>query len=137
MREIYELKEKIMGELKKYAAKPELSAASLDTIDKLAHAAKNLEKIMEEGGDYSGTYYSGTRGRGSNAQRDSMGRYSSEGRDRGGDYTIRGRYSSGADYSMHNPGMIEELREVMDETQDPRMRQKIGHLINRMETERP
>lgn len=142
MGEIYDLKEKIMNELKKYASKPELSASSLETIDKLAHAAKNLCKIIEDEEDsYSGAR-GGGRGRGSNAQRDSMGRYSSEG---GGNYSNEGgysnagrgysraRYSSDGNYSMHSADMVEELRDIMEEAQDPRMRQKIDRLITKME----
>lgn len=148
MGEIYDLKEKIMNELKKYASKPELSASSLDTIDKLAHAAKNLCKIAEdEEENYSGAR-GGGRGRGANARRDSMGRYSSEGdysNEGGGNYSneggysnagrnyARARYSSAGNYSMHGAEMVEELRDIMEETQDPRMRQKIDRLITKME----
>lgn len=148
MGEIYDLKEKIMNELKKYASKPELSAGSLETIDKLAHAAKNLCKIIEdEEESYSGAR-GGGRGRGSNAQRDSMGRYSSEGgysNAGGGNYSNEGgysnagrgysraRYSSEGNYSMHSADMVEELRDIMEEAQDPRMRQKIDRLITKME----
>lgn len=130
MGEIYDLKEKIMNELKKYASKPDLSASSLEAIDKLAHTAKNLCKIIEnEEEDYSGARMG--RGRGANAQRDSMGRYSSEGNWRdGGDYS-RNRYPSG--YSMHDHSMVEELKDIMEEAQDPRMRQKIDRLITKME----
>lgn len=140
MGEIYDLKEKIMNELKKYASKPELSASSLETIDKLAHAAKNLCKIIEdEEESYSGARGNG-RGRGSNAQRDSMGRYSSDGNytndggysNAGRNYS-RARYSSEGNYSMHSADMVEELRDIMEEAQDPRMRQKIDRLITKME----
>ena len=72
MKELYELKEKLVDELKEYGKK-EMSAGSLDVIDKLAHATKNLCKViesMEEGYSGRGSY----RGR----NRDSMGRYSSD-----------------------------------------------------------
>ena len=129
MREIYELKEKIMAELKKYANKPEMSASALETIDKLAHAAKNLDKIMEdEGGEYSGhytpMYYAGARGRGSNAMRDSRGRYSND-----GDYSRRG-------YSRDGGEIIEEVRSLMHETDDPKMRQEFERFISRIESGR-
>ena len=108
MHELYELKEKLCRELEEYANK-DMSAGSLEVIDKLAHATKNLGKIIEmadegeysmAGGPYGGRSYrggsyarghggysrtggsyarGGGRGRGSNANRDSMGRYSSEG----------------------------------------------------------
>lgn len=105
MHELYELKEKLMKELNQYASE-EMSAGSLEVIDKLSHAIKNICKIIEaaEEEEYSsrgsynmggGSRYSRERGRyayeggqggsrgsyarGRNARRDSMGRYSGEG----------------------------------------------------------
>lgn len=105
MNELYELKEMLCKELEEYGRKGDLSAGSLEIVDKLAHALKNVDKIIEskeeESGEYSGamprsggsyryddgmmtggSYRRGgsyARGRGSNARRDSMGRYSSRG----------------------------------------------------------
>lgn len=59
MSELYELKEKLCDELKSYGKK-DMTAGSLDVIDKLAHAIKNIDKIID-GGGYSGNYYSGMR----------------------------------------------------------------------------
>lgn len=106
MHELYELKEKLMRELEEYGAK-ELSAVTLQAVDTLAHAIKNLCKIIEAaeeeeysmaGGSYAyarggdggrsnrggggssnrGGSYAYARGRGRNARRDSMGRYARE-----------------------------------------------------------
>ena len=63
MNELYELKEKLCDELKEYSHK-EISPSTLDVIDKLAHAAKNVDKLID--GGYSN-------------KRDSMGRYSRRG----------------------------------------------------------
>ena len=41
MHELYELKEKLMKELNEYASQ-EMSAGSLEVIDKLSHAIKNI-----------------------------------------------------------------------------------------------
>lgn len=60
MKELHELREKLCDELKGYGKK-EMTAGSLDVIDKLAHAVKNIDKIINESG-YSN-------------KRDSMGRY--------------------------------------------------------------
>ena len=101
MNELYELKEKLCRELKKYSSE-DVTTNSLEVVDKLSHAIKNLDKIIEkyeedEGGSYGynsyepnynrsnrssyrGSYNNGgsyARGRGRNAKRDSMGRYSS------------------------------------------------------------
>lgn len=88
MHKLEELREMLMAELEKCSSKGELSAGSLEVIDKLAHAIKSIDTIIameEEGysneGGYSRARGNG-RGRGSNARRDSMGRYSS----RGGSY---------------------------------------------------
>lgn len=66
MHELHTLKEKLCAELEKYSSK-EITASNLEYIDKLAHAAKNVAKLCEDG-EYS------TR----NMRRDAMGRYASE-----------------------------------------------------------
>lgn len=56
MHDLYALKDMLCKELEEYGAKGELTADSLDVIDKLAHAAKNLDKIIkscDENEDYS------------------------------------------------------------------------------------
>lgn len=87
MNEIYELKEKLCKELEEYGRKGDLDVGSLEIVDKLAHAVKNLGKIIEmseeeysgasdgRGGSYNRSYrYDGSYARG--RRRDSMGRYS-------------------------------------------------------------
>lgn len=138
MHKLYELKQMLCEELEQYGKKGELSAGSLDIIDKLSHAIKNLDKIIEKyeeedysgamgGGSYArggqtntmmgGSYEGGSyaRGRGRNARRDSMGRYSSE-----------GGYS-------RNDGMIMELRELMQDAPDDRTRQEFERFIQKIE----
>ena len=45
MHELYELKEMLMNELKEYGEKGEMTSGTLDVVDKLSHAIKNLCKI--------------------------------------------------------------------------------------------
>ncbi len=45
MHELHELKERLCDELKKYRNE-KLSSGTLDEIDKLAHAVKNIDKII-------------------------------------------------------------------------------------------
>jgi hypothetical protein len=71
MEKMYELREMLCAELDKVAKKGELSAGSLDVVDKLTHSIKSIDTIMAMGGDYSGRSY---------AKRDSMGRYSRDAR---------------------------------------------------------
>ena len=95
MKELYKLKESLVNELADYGTKGGLTASTLDTIDKLAHATKNVIKVIEccDDEEYSGNDgYSrrmshdeeryvrpdGSYARGAGAKRDSMGRYSSE-----------------------------------------------------------
>ena len=132
MHGIYELKEMLCKELEEYGTKGELSAGTLDIVDKLAHSIKNLDKIIESYEEDEGSYayddgmmYEGgrsmnrrggsyARGRGRNANRDSRGRYSSEGYSRTGD-------------------MVEQLRDMMREAPDDRTRQEIQRLVTKME----
>ena len=55
MNDLYELKEKLCKKLEEYARKGEITASNLDVIDKLAHAVKNVSKVIEMSDDgYSG-----------------------------------------------------------------------------------
>ena len=131
MHELYELKEMLMNELKEYGKKGEMSAGTLEIVDKLSHAVKNLCKIIESyeeeeysmagesnsyrrgGNSYRGGSYA--RGRGRNARRDSMGRYSREG------------------YSQAVDDMAQELRELMEDAPDERTKQEFKRFIQKIE----
>lgn len=77
------------------------------------------------GGSYGGSYDGGSyaRGRGRNAKRDSMGRYSSN---RGGNYRMYSREDGKSEY-------IENLRDMMEEAPDEQTRQEIQRMIQKME----
>ena len=135
MHELYELKEKLMKELNQYASE-EMSAGSLEVIDKLSHAIKNICKIIEaaeeeeysERGNYSRDGYS------RNYSRERGGRYSREGnryayeggqgggrnsyaRGRNARRDSMGRYSSEGGYSRTDgvEGLVDEIRSMMQE----------------------
>lgn len=133
MNELYELKEKLCKELKKYSGE-EVTNSSLEVVDKLSHAIKNIDKIIdsyeEEDGSYGynsynyinrsnrGNYNNGSsygRGRGRNARRDSMGRYANDG------------------YSKHGD-MVEQLREMMMEAPTDDIRREYEKMISRIES---
>ena len=126
MHKLYELKEMLCTELEKYGSK-ELSAGSLEVIDKMAHAIKNIDKILES---YNDGEYSNARGGRS---------YARGGRNNammGGSYAqkrdSRGRYSREAGYSMAGDEMAMELRELMaDAPNDIRM--DIQRIIDKVE----
>ena len=52
MKELHELRDNLCNELKKYAKK-ELSAGSLDVVEKLSHSIKCIDRIIEKGDGYS------------------------------------------------------------------------------------
>jgi hypothetical protein len=98
MEYIEKIKKKLCDELEEYAMKSKLTMQDLEPLQLMTDIVKNLGKIemLEDDGDYSeargmrgrsymggSSYdddmmYSERRGRGRNAKRDSMGRYSSE-----------------------------------------------------------
>ena len=81
MHNIHKLKDMLIEELEEYGEKGEMTPGSLEVIDKLAHATKNVCKIIEEcegDGEYSsrGYYYPRGGSYARNRRRDEMGRYS-------------------------------------------------------------
>ena len=146
MKHLEELKEVVKRELEKFGKQGDISVSSLDKIHKLSDLYKNLCKIemleSESEGEYSearggrgGSYmhgssydddmmYSERRGRGRNAKRDSMGRYSSEG----------GSYEGGCSYERGGQGgysrdeatdwMMRELGSMMEDA-DPKEREAL------------
>jgi len=120
MKELHDLKDMLCEELKEYGKKGELTAGSLDVVDKLTHTMKNLDKIIEK---YDEEGYS------------QMYPYTYEGTNRGGSYARRGRRSyenrSMARYARHD--MAEELRGLMEDAPDERTRMEIQKLITKIE----
>lgn len=119
MHALYDLKEMLCKQLEDYGKKGELSPAILERVDTLAHAAKNVDKLIEsyeQGGEYSGARYpvDGGHSMGRGRKRDSMGRYSGDGYSRHGDLT-------------------DQLRDMLDDTSDDRTRQELQRLITRLE----
>lgn len=127
MHKLYDLKEMLCNELENYGGKDEIDEKGLTIVDMLAHTIKNLDKIIEsyEDEDYSmgydsyrggrgssyGSYRGGnySRGRGRNARRDSMGRYS----------------RAEGDFRM-------QLEELMQDAPNEQVRQKIERMMSEM-----
>lgn len=122
MGSMYELKELLCAELDKIAKDGELTAGSLDTIDKLTHSIKSIDTIMAmEGESYEGGYQGGYRSYARNGRsnrsyqrRDSMGRYSRRG------------------YSRDDE-IEDRLMDIMSDVQDPKVRQHLEKAIEKME----
>jgi len=121
------------------------SREEIDSVYKLMDIVKDVYCIweMEDSGDdmsydsmhgsyrggsyrYDGSYNDGNsyaRGRGRNAKRDSMGRYSRDGRS----YRMDGYSRDG------KQEYIEQLRDMMDEAPDEQTRKSIERMISQME----
>lgn len=137
MHKLYELKEKLMKELEDYAENGKFSEKDVESIKYITSSIDHICNIMEDSDEYSGAMYddgmsmrggsyarggnynrggsSYARGRGRNAKRDAMGRYSSR------------------MYSGDNSMIITELRELMEDAPDEKVRMEIENLINKME----
>lgn len=168
---MHKLKEMLMEELYEYEEKAKkanggkISMQELEKIHKLTDTVKNIDKIemLEEGGGYSeesrwmadgkmyGTSYddgvSYARGRGRNAKRDSMGRYS-----RNDGYSEEdGVYHGGSSYARDGRGgtrgemrggysregakehIIEKMETMMEEAESPKEREAIRQCIHKLE----
>ena len=151
---MHKIKEMLMNELYEYEEKAKKSGGSvstqeLDRIHKLTDVIKNIDKIealeaggysedtdfMGEGRMYGTSYDSGSsyaRGRGRNAKRDSMGRYSRDGeahnRNMGGHMDSRGYSRDGA-----KDHLVEKMEEMMDMAETEEDRRAIRQCINKLE----
>lgn len=172
MHYLEELKEMLCKELEEIANKGELTAGSLETVHKLTDTIKNIDKIemyeeyseddysedgewMGEGRMYGTSYEGGSsyarggRGRGRNAKRDSMGRYSSRGgssyegnqgsgnysrENRGSSYARGGRGGRGG-YSRDDAKdyMMEQLEEMMEQAEKPQEKEALRRCMQTIE----
>ena len=144
MKHLEKLKEALCEELDKFGKSGDITVNSLEKIHKLTDTIKNIDKIMalEESEGYSearggrsrgrssyeggSSYdddmmYSERRGRGRNAKRDSMGRYSSD-----------SGYDGG--YSRHDAKdwMMSQLGEMMEDA-DPKEREALKECMRAIE----
>ena len=135
MKELYELKEMLCKELKQYGSKGEMTAGTLDVVDKLTHAIKNLDKIIEvyEEEGYSEYYPMYPMADGGNSyrrqRRDSMGRYARY-NGWGGGNSNASRYPN-RNYSRND--LVDKIRQLMDNAPDDSTRQDIQRMVERLE----
>jgi hypothetical protein len=144
MEYIEKIKKMLCRELEKFSMKAELNVTDLEKIHKLSDTIKNLDKIKmleEDGEGYSEArmgrggsrysydnemMYSERRGRGRNAKRDSMGRYSSEG---GYAEDYRGGMYSYDDAKDH---LMSKIGEAMEDA-DPNEREILKDCMRKLE----
>ena len=115
----HDLKDMLCEELDEITRKGELTAGSLDTVDKLTHSIKSLETIiaMNEAQDGESGYYP-YMGR-SYQRRDMRGRYSRENR--------------GYSRDDSRDSMIHELREIMQDAPDDHTKKRFQSFIRELE----
>ena len=177
---MHKIKEMLMKELYEYEEKAKkmsggkISAGDLETLHKLTDTVKNIDKIClmeddddeysEAGGwmadgrmygtyDHESSYARGRRGRGRNARRDSMGRYSraggyseegyseergmqggNRGGNRGGQGGMsRSSYRGGYSYDGAKDHMVDKLEEMLDMAETPQERKAIHRCIEQIE----
>lgn len=147
MKHIEKIKEMLNSELEIFGKKNALTVTDLEKIHKLTDTIKNLDKIMlleEDEYEMGGSSYA--RGRGRNAKRDRMGRYSSEGdmpyeHHRGNSYDddmsyARGgrgrRYSRDDGYSNASDDMMSMLGEMMEDA-NPKEREALKECMRALE----
>lgn len=153
MKHLEELKEVVKRELEKFGKQGDISVNSLEKIHKLSDLYKNLCKIemmeSQSEGEYSearggrgGSYmhgssydddmmYSERRGRGRNAKRDSMGRYSSEGGSyEGGSYERGGQSGYSRDEAADR--LMRQLGNMMEDA-DPKQRETLKKWMRELE----
>ena len=112
MNDLYKVKNMLVEELKEFGRKGDLSKASLDAINKLSHAAKNVCKVIDycEQDEYD---YSNAMNR--NYRDVSY-------RDGGNSYR--------RSYSRANEDVKGHLRRLMENANDERVREELRRMID-------
>lgn len=134
MRYVEDLKEMLCDELDKIASKGELTAGSLDTVDKLSHSLKSVLTIMAMEG-YGDSYDDWSYEDGSYENRGNRGggRSNRRGRDSMGRYTSRSYARNGRSRRMYSGDDMEKVTEMMNEVEDPKVRQALQKALDKME----
>lgn len=159
---MHKIKEKLMNALYEYedkakkAVDSKISAGELQEIHMLTDTIKNIGKIemLEDGGGYSeesnwmgegrmyGTSYdegsSYARGRGRNARRDSMGRYSRDdgmSYDGGSSYARGGNMGGRGGYSREGAKehLMQKAEEMLEMAHEPKERRAIEKFMRELD----
>lgn len=129
MHDLHELKEKLLKELEEYGGNAKFSKEDVETIKYMASAIDHICNIAEgEEEGYSGRYPYWMGGAYSDGNMGGNGR--SNRSMRGGRSYRRGYSREG--YSRDG-GMVEELRELMQDAPDERTRQEFQRFIEKIE----
>lgn len=139
-KDLYELKAMLIDLLNEYSKKRDLSSSSLQMVDTLAHACKNVCKIIEfceneEMGGMSRESRDRSFGR-SNSYESSYDSYDGGSYDSyydGGMSNRRGRGRNGRFVSRDGSEMAHKLREMMQEAPDEATKREMERIASKME----
>lgn len=120
-RNMERVRDMLCEELDKFGSKGELTAGSLETIDKLAHSIKSIDTIMAMEGAYSNENRGGR----------SYGSYRGNSRESYGSYrnSRRGRSNRGYSYDDAKEDMIDQLEDIMRTAPDKETKEAIKQAI--------
>lgn len=107
MHNLYNLKTKLIKELEGFAEQNDITKTSLDAIDKIAHATKNLIKVIEDCEEYN---------------------YSN----RGNSYADPHRASYAEGYSRSDEHLRNQIYSLMNRTDDSRTKDELRRLAERV-----
>ena len=125
-----DVKEMLHQELADIVKKGELSAGSLETIDKLLNSIKNSCKIIMYEQYEDGEYSRDTNGAGMNTTRS----YAAPHRDSRGRYSrYNGGYGRGYSYADNKHGVSDMLRDMMEDATSDEERAVLKKIMRRMD----
>lgn len=134
MHDLHELKEKLLKELEEYGGNAKFSKEDVETIKYMASAIDHICNIAEgEEEGYSGRYPYWMGGAYADGNGGNMGGNSNR--------SYRGSYARGRSYRRgysregysRDGGMVEELRELMQDAPDERTKQEFQRFIDKIE----
>lgn len=122
-RNMERVRDMLCEELDKFGSKGELTAGSLETIDKLAHSIKSIDTIMAMEDAYSNENRGGRSNRSYRGNsRESYARESYRG-------SRRGRSNRGYSYDDAKEDMIDQLEDIMRTAPDKETKEAIKQAI--------
>jgi hypothetical protein len=132
MQKMEELRDMLCEELEKITKKGELSAGSLDVVDKLTHSIKSIDTIiaMEESGYSKESNRGGHGGYSRNYMYEDGGSYARGGRGGRGGRTGANQYGS---YDDGSEMIVRELRDLMNDAPNEHIKMELKKTIQKME----
>lgn len=116
-------------ELEEYSREEQVDMKNLEIIDKLAHAIKNIDKIIEsEEGEYSNESYNSYGSYRGTSRMANNSRYAMRGRKR----DSMGRYSREGGYSRAENDFRMELEDMMRNAPTEQERMKYQRMLDEM-----